>query len=216
MKRRVVCFGDSNTWGLNAKNGKRFPEDVRWTGILAQMLGEDWQVIEEGQNGRTCMMDDVYEGEKNGSLYLVPCVESHDPMDLLVIMLGTNDIKTRFSLSAMVIADGLGRMLEKVYSFWTYSTRAKRPRILIIAPIHLGAGIADTPMGHLFGNEEGIRKSEEFAPYYEAIAGKYGCEFLDAARFAGAGKTDSIHLDEEGHRNLALAVYDKVKEIFGE
>lgn len=213
MKKRIVCFGDSNTWGLNAKTGKRFPETERWTGILQQQLGDGWQVIEEGQNGRTCMMDDLYEGEKNGSLYLVPCVESHDPFDLLIIMLGTNDIKSRFSLPVMVIANGLGRLLEKAFSFWTYSARAERPKVLIISPVHVGDNIAATPLGHLFDGQDGIRKSREFADCYKAVADKYGCEFLDAARYALAGETDCIHLDEEGHRNLAMAVCEKVKEI---
>ena len=90
--KTILCFGDSNTWGYNPENGQRFGPEERWTGILRNSLGEDYRVIEEGLNGRTTLWDDPIAGFKNGLDYLMPCLESHMPFDLITIMLGTNDL----------------------------------------------------------------------------------------------------------------------------
>ena len=106
--KTILCFGDSNTWGYNPENRQRFGPEERWTGILRNSLGEDYRVIEEGLNGRTTLWDDPIEGFKNGLDYLMPCLESHRPFDLITIMLGTNDLKCRFSVSAFDIAESVG------------------------------------------------------------------------------------------------------------
>ena len=101
MKKRVLCYGDSNTWGFNAMNenvyGQRFPEEVRWTGRLQTLLGENWTVIEEGLCGRTTVFEDPLREGLNGLQYLGPCLATHNPIDYLILMLGTNDCKARFS-----------------------------------------------------------------------------------------------------------------------
>ena len=112
MKKRVLCYGDSNTWGFNAMNenvyGQRFPEEVRWTGRLQTLLGENWTVIEEGLCGRTTVFEDPLREGLNGLQYLGPCLATHNPIDYLILMLGTNDCKARFSALPKNIADGLG------------------------------------------------------------------------------------------------------------
>ena len=113
MKRRIVCFGDSNTWGYNAKTLERFPEGIRWTSILAEFLGEEFQVVEEGLSGRTAVVDDpLFEG-LNGLAYIHPCLMSHAPLELVIIMLGTNDTKERFHLTSYNIAQGIARLSYK-------------------------------------------------------------------------------------------------------
>ena len=97
--KTILCYGDSNTYGLKPDSSQRYPRDVRWTGILQKKLGEDYYVIEEGLSGRTTLWDDPIEEHKNGKTYLLPCLESHSPINLVVLMLGTNDLKTRFSLT---------------------------------------------------------------------------------------------------------------------
>ena len=94
--KRILCFGDSNTWGWNPANKERFDENSRWTGILKNKLGENYDIIEEGLNGRTTVWDDPIEGYKNGKKHLPSCLESHRPLDIVVLMLGTNDLKSRF------------------------------------------------------------------------------------------------------------------------
>jgi len=106
--KTVLCYGDSNTWGYDPTSKERFAPETRWTGVLAESLGVAFRVIEEGLNGRTTVWDDPIEGHKNGQTYLVPCLASHKPIDLVVLMLGTNDLKMRFSVPADDIARGVG------------------------------------------------------------------------------------------------------------
>jgi len=113
--KTILCYGDSNTWGYNPATGGRFSRDKRWTRVLVQELVDGYYVIEEGLNGRTTALSDPIEGpHKNGKEYLVPCLESHQPLDLVTIMLGTNDLKKRFSLSAFDIANGAGVLVDIV------------------------------------------------------------------------------------------------------
>ena len=112
MKKRILCFGDSNTWGYIAVKGERYDEDTRWTGRLSKMLGDGCTVIEEGLNGRTTVWEDFVENHMSGLEYLWPCMETHKPFDLIVIMLGTNDTKCYFGAQARSIADGAGRLLS--------------------------------------------------------------------------------------------------------
>jgi lysophospholipase L1-like esterase len=99
--KTILCYGDSLTWGFNPKTKKRMGEKERWTGVLKINLGQDYHIIEEELNGRTTVWDDPFNGGyKNGMEYLIPCLGSHKPLDLVILFLGTNDLKTRFSLSA--------------------------------------------------------------------------------------------------------------------
>ncbi|MCW5845462.1 MAG: hypothetical protein KIT77_29690, partial [Caldilinea sp.] len=104
--KRILCFGDSNTWGYDPVSQDRYARNARWPGVLRQQIGAGYEVIEEGLNGRTTVWNDPIEGYKNGRDYLIPCLETHRPLDLVIILLGTNDLKKRFSLSAYDIAQG--------------------------------------------------------------------------------------------------------------
>ena len=112
---QVLCYGDSNTWGYIPVTGGRYAPTVRWTGVMAEQLGPQFSAIEEGQSGRTTVWDDPLEGDKNGLRYLPACLESHMPLDLVILMLGTNDLKARFSLTAL---DYLGFGLPPEYATW--------------------------------------------------------------------------------------------------
>ncbi len=120
-KKRIVCFGDSNTWGYDPVNHTRYDESTRWTMVLQSLLGEEYQLIEEGQNGRTIANPDPWEwGTKCGLDYALPMIETHNPFDLLIIMLGSNDLKKKFSLPAPDIAGSLQNMLMKDQGYATY------------------------------------------------------------------------------------------------
>ena len=116
-KYRILCFGDSLTWGFDPEKGNRISGDKRWTGVLQTLLGDRCQVIEEGQNGRTIATEDPAEGEKNGIRYILPCIESQCPLDLMIVMLGTNDLKQKFGYSARDIAGEMQLFLEKVQAY---------------------------------------------------------------------------------------------------
>ena len=134
MKKRVLCYGDSNTWGCKPGLGGSFPEDVRWTGVLQRLVGEDYAIIEEGHNGRTTVWDDPIENRMSGLTYFYPCVESQSPLDVIIIALGVNDLKPRFNCAAGSIAVGLGRYFSTLKYVPLYG---KEPKVLLVSPAYI-------------------------------------------------------------------------------
>ena len=211
MKYRIVCFGDSNTWGYNPETGSRYDDDVRWTGRLQNLLGAAYTVVEEGQNGRTIAIDDPAEGEKNGSKTIVPIMESQNPFDLLIIMLGTNDMKRKFSYVSMEIAGEMEQFLEKVRCFMKYHM-ANDPKILLVAPPYVGENIRNSWLGDSFGYEEAIEKSKGMAEWYRKLADMFECDFIDMAQYVKASECDSIHLTAQGHEIVAEKLYEYIMQ----
>jgi lysophospholipase L1-like esterase len=207
--KTVLCYGDSNTWGFDPETGERFPEDVRWPGVLRAKLGDEYGVIEEGLSGRTTVWEDPIEGDhKNGRTYLRPCLESHSPVDLVLIMLGTNDLKARFGSSASDIAQGAAGLAEMVLRSGC-GPGGGAPVALLISPPPVATL---TDMSQMF---EGAReKSRLFTEHYGHFAEQYGCEFFDASAVIASSDVDGIHLDAGEHRKLGEAVAVRVMEIF--
>lgn len=210
MKKRIVCFGDSNTWGYHALEGTRYDEDTRWTGRMQKLLGEGYTVIEEGQNGRTTVWDDPVENRLAGLTYLWPCMESHSPFDLLIIMLGSNDVKGYFGVQAQSIADGAGRLVELAQKS-PFGRDNRAPEVLLVSPIRINRSEV---FAHLF-DERAVEKAKGFPKAYRAVAERFGCHFMDASECALPSKEDGVHLDAEGHDKLARAMADKVWQILG-
>lgn len=204
----ILCYGDSNTWGYNPSTKERYERDERWTGVLQFTLGDEYHVIEEGLNGRTTVWDDPIEGEyKNDKTYLVPCLESHKPLDLVIIMLGTNDLKKRFSVTTYDIAEGAGVLVDIVKQ-----SRCGRndnpPEVLLLAPPPLGRL---TEFSEIF--EGGLEKSKKFSECYRRVAEEHGCEFFDTSSVVRSSDIDGVHLDKESHRKLGRAIAEVVKKI---
>lgn len=208
--KTVLCFGDSNTWGHHAPEGDRFGEEVRWGSRLRTLLGDDYRVIEEGQRGRTTIWDDPIEQRLAGITYLWPCLDSHAPVDLVVIMLGTNDTKPYFGLNAHNIADGAGRLVDLVQKC-NFGPKDTPPQVLLIAPIRIQPS---TVYDYLFTERE-ASVSQGFSTQFKRVADSFQCHFLDASELARPDPADGIHLDADGHAALAEAVAAKVKEIIG-
>lgn len=211
MKRRIVCFGDSNTWGFDAKTMGRFPEGVRWTSLIAKLLGDEFQVVEEGLSGRTSVVDDpLFEG-LNAFNYIHPCLMSHAPLELVVIMLGTNDTKERFHLTAYNIAQGIARLAQKAKNT-PAGQNGTNTKVLVIAPPPIGKEYFDKEVGKSMGKGcDG--KSEEFPMYLNELLQIQGTEFLDTKGIVSMNKIDYMHLDEQGHEILARLVLNKIKNI---
>jgi len=203
----VLCYGDSNTWGYNPLTKERYEKDERWTGVLQKTLGSDCHIIEEGLNGRTTVWDDPIEGYKNGKTYLIPCLETHKPLDLVIIMLGTNDMKKRFSLSAYDIAQGAGALVDVVNKS-NCGRMEKPPRVLLLAPPPLGKL---TEFAEMF--EGGTEKSRRLSQHYKNAALEYGCEFFDTSTVIRSSDVDGVHLEKEDHEALGKAVAEIVKRI---
>ena len=211
MKKRILCFGDSNTWGYMVTGG-RFDEDVRWPMRLNALLGEGYTVIEEGFNGRTCVFDDPIEGgHKSGLTYLPPCVMSHSPLDLIVIMMGTNDLKKRFGMTAFTIGGGITALIKAAR---TYAMNADGlpPKILIVCPPPVGENIMETRHAPIFG-EDSIEVSRELPYELSRVAKLMRCEFFDAGPVSEVSRQDAVHLTREGHIRLADALCEKIRTL---
>ena len=207
--KRILCYGDSNTWGYNPVTQERFDKHERWTGQLSRTLGSNYDVIEEGLNGRTTVWDDPIEGYKNGRDYLIPCLESHRPLDLVIILLGTNDLKKRFSVSAYDVAQGAG-VLVAIVQKSNAGMMGSAPPVLLLAP---------PPVGKLTGFAEMFEgaeaKSQKLAEHYRRVAAEFGCHFFDTSTVIVSSDLDGIHFEQGDHAQLGQAVAAKVRDIIG-
>ena len=208
--KTVLCYGDSNNWGYEPATGSRYPEDVRWPGVLARELGDGFRVIEEALNGRTTVREDPVEEHKNGKDYLRPCLESHAPLDLVIIALGINDLKARFFASASDAADGAG-VLVGISQRSGAGPDGGSPAVVLLVPPPVGRL---TELAQMFAGAE--EKSKGFSHQYRRVAKKYGCVLLDAGEVVRASDRDGIHLEAEEHRKLGEAVAALVRETLGE
>lgn len=202
--KHILCFGDSNTHGF-IPGGGRYDDNTRWTCQLANLLGADYCIHEEGLNGRTSSFDDPMEPYKNAMDYIVPCLHTHAPLDLILVMLGSNDMKHRFSPSATKIADSIYRLTKLIQEESTAP-------ILLVSPIHLGKDIATSAFGVSF-HSDAIAISHELGSCYKEVAKTLGVHFMDAAEYASPSAEDSLHLTKEGHTALANAFCEKIKSI---
>ncbi len=204
MIRRVLCYGDSNTWGPDMDNGGRLDEHTRWTGLLVHLLGVDYTIIEEGLGGRTTVLDDPYEPHRNGRTYLTPCLISHQPLDAVVLMLGTNDCKSRFNVTPQDIGGGLAMLCDDI----SYIMGPDLP-IVIVAPAALGDKVDPDDM---FG--PGIPTSRALAGIYRQLAKERGLAFFDASSVITLDHHDGIHLSADDHAALAAGLAPVIRAIF--
>jgi lysophospholipase L1-like esterase len=211
----IVCYGDSNTWGAIPMKSRadlaRFAPAERWPGVLQAKLGAAHTVIAEGLNGRTTTHDDPADGGpvKNGHRFLPVILESHAPIDLVIIKLGTNDLKERFSVPAYDIADGAGRLVDLVLAAKNAPAKAP-PKVLLVAPAPL---VEMGWIGAMF--EGGTAKSKNFGKEFRRVAEDRGVAFLDAGTVVTSSPVDGIHLDKEGQRKLGEAIAAMVPDILG-
>lgn len=203
--RTVLCYGDSNTHGTapmaHAADSRRFDRDTRWPARLARHLGPGWLVLEEGLPGRTTLHDDPIEGaHRNGASVLPAVLFSHAPVDAVVLMLGTNDLKQRFSVTAFDIAASIGKLADAIAGSGCGPDGAA-PKLLIVAP----APIIET--GWLAGMfEGGAAKGRRLAALYQTVAAERGAGFLDAGAVASVDPHEGVHLPPAAHAALAEAV----------
>ena len=209
--KTILCFGDTNTWGVNPEDESRLAFDKRWTGILTNELANEARVIEEGQCGRTTICDDPVDLYKNGLDYLIPCLDGHRPIAIVTVMLGTVQLKGRFHQSAEDIALGVRRIVETIQKSGC-GTDGNSPKILLISPIRIG----DVENGHLaqtFFMDNNRERQQQFKPLFQQIAQQYGAEFMAAEDYADTSPLDGIHIDVDSHYPLALAIAEKIRSM---
>jgi lysophospholipase L1-like esterase len=202
----IVVFGDSNTWGYDPATGARFPRAQRWSSVLQRELGPDFEVIAEGLNGRTTVHDDPIEPYRCGADALPPCLMSHAPVDLVILALGCNDLKKRFSVSPFDIAEGAARLifLARAYGL---GPDARPPKILLVAPPPI-ARLTD--YAEMF--EGGREKSVLLGQRYRDVAEREGVAFLDAGAVIRCSDLDGIHYEADQHELLGRAAAKAARE----
>ena len=209
--KTVLCYGDSNTWGAAPMrtwaDSPRLPAAERYTSVLAATLGSDWHVVAEGLPGRTTVHPDPVEGgHLSGLAHVRACLESHRPLDIVVVMLGTNDFKRRFSLEAEDVALGVKRLLREIRGLDVFGGKPARLVVVCPPPIVV-AGIFTTMY------RGAAERSRELPPLLRDVAAEFGAGFLDAGKLIATSPIDGIHLDAAAHRKLGTAVAEAVKAV---
>jgi len=213
--KTVMVYGDSNSWGAEPQPqrgvGGRFAPDVRWPGVMQKVLGNDVQVIAEGLNGRTTCVDDPVEGHhKNGARFLQVAIETHMPLDLVIVKLGTNDLKARLSMQAGDIADGAVRLADIVLGSAT-GPQGRAPKVLLVVPAPL------SKLGWLAEMfEGGTEKSRKLAAEFARATKGRNIEVFDAGSVIASSEVDGIHLDAGAHRILGEALGARVVDILAD
>lgn len=216
VKKHIICLGDSNTHGYcadpgdSADGGDRFNENERWTRVLEKLLGEDYLVLEEGLSGRTTVFPDPLHESMPALDVVYPILMSHEPVDLLVIMLGTNDTKERLGMNAPCIAMGMERLVQKAKTVPCWGRHA--PNILIVCPPHIGEEMEKTTVAPAMGTGCAA-KSRELAKWMEPVARNNGCAWLDAEGIAEFNKVDYMHLTKKGHGDLAKKLSELIPQL---
>lgn len=222
MQRTILCYGDSNTWGYVPLSSadrniaiQRYPRNVRWTGVLQNLLGEKFYVVEEGLNSRTTNIDYQIPPDRNGKTYLPSCLYTHAPIDLVILALGGNDLKSYFNRTAKDIRAGLGELVDIIQASPYGEKIQQPPQVLIMALSKL------SPKTEQYKDENGItifegarKKSEELTEQYAALAKEKNCHFLNVSDAIAPSEIDGIHLDNVAHQKLAQLVAAKIKSIF--
>lgn len=215
MKRRIVCFGDSNTWGYIPVTGERYDETIRWPARLQEKLGyEQYTVVEEGLTGRTTVFDDPFDPELNGLKTMPAILRSAAPIDVLVFMLGTNDFQSNIPAGNPIsTARAVQYMLETARTLGV-DRPGEKMKILLISPVEITEDRL-TFKDNDVTDRTSIENSRALGAHMQIVADQLGVEFLDAAKYIRPGKVDGVHLDEGGHARLAELVYEKLREMLG-
>lgn len=209
--RTVLCFGDSNTHGQvpggTPLDRYRWPE--RWPGVLQTHLGDKWRVVEEGLSGGTTVHDDPIEGAlKNGRTNLRPCMMSHAPLDLIIVMLGTNDLKARFGQPASEVAMGIGCLVHDIREL-SPGPGGICPEIMVVSPPPMLDDIKEWE----FIFKDAQPKSRQPALRFEVIADSLSVHFFDAGSVCGCDPLDGFHINAQAHAELGAALAGEVEAI---
>ena len=194
--KKILCYGDSNTFGFNPKNGKRFSEDKRWSGILKNTLAKNYKVIEEGLNNRTAFVDNP-SFEHSTKLHLPEIIKNIDNIEYLILAVGVNDFQFQYDLNLETLEIELKNLIEIVQD--------KNIKPIIVIPTELNANIFNGYFSCLF-NQKSIKKSQELSKIYQKIALESGCKFINFDTFTKPSKLDGLHYDEASHKLIAQEI----------
>ncbi|WP_193335976.1 SGNH/GDSL hydrolase family protein [Devosia beringensis] len=213
--KTILAYGDSLTFGANPTGGARHAYADRWPSVLEAGLAGKVRVIAEGLGGRTTVSDDWYaNADRNGARILPTLLESHSPLDLVIIMLGTNDIKPAICGSALEASFGMRRLVQIIRGHYAGKDETA-PKILLIAPPLLCQSENADMMGHFGGLAHGLEQSSQFAAHYARRAEEWDTGFFDASTVAQADPEDGVHLDAKNTRAIGVALVPVVTSMLG-
>ncbi|MCI9040972.1 GDSL-type esterase/lipase family protein [Dubosiella newyorkensis] len=210
QKKRILCYGDSNTWGFSPYDGHR--QARRWTRLLNL---DQTEIIEEGLNSRTAIGYDIFQPHKCGYPDFIRALQTHSPLDLVIVMLGTNDLKTCYHYPAVQIANGL-RAFVREFLNPTLWESSPMPQLMIVAPILLGEQIPVLGGVAAGFNEYSFEQSKLLSSEIQNAIAPYPVHFFDASTIAFASEADGLHMDEENHQKLAFALRKAILDILPE
>lgn len=194
--KKIICFGDSNTFGFNPKDGSRYDSKTRWTGVLNKLLEPEYYVAEEGCNNRTGFLLSPDGPLQTGQKYLPICIEKHKVFDIFIFALGTNDLQKIFNIQEDLIQQGLKNTIGFI--------RKHNPnsKIIIIAPVILNEKVLNGLFSHQF-DETSIKNSIWIQKIYKQTAHEENCEFIDLNKFVITSERDGLHFNEDYHKIIA-------------
>lgn len=197
--KNVLCFGDSNTFGFNPKDAKRFDKNSRWTGILKNLCGEKFHIIEAGCNNRTAFSDNSAGKMFTGYKFL-PELLNQD-LDFVVLSIGINDLQFQYNVSLEEIKSGILNLVNTVKS------KAPRVKIILVAPTELTENVLKSPIFSTLFDETSIEKSKKLSEIYFEIANNNNCDFIDLNTVAVPSKIDGLHFEASEHEKIAKEVF---------
>jgi lysophospholipase L1-like esterase len=210
VEKTVLCYGDSNTWGYVPLSGIRLPRMERWPGVLQELLGSSYYVTAEGLNGRSTAWDEPFREGRNGLKSIIPVLESHAPLNLVLLILGTNDLKHHLNVSPHESSRGLSAIVQAIQKSCS-GPRGNPPKVLLVAPPKFEK-LSELMNLHFEG---GVEKSALLSKYYRQICSDLHCDFLDANEVVTVSE-DGIHMESVGHRKLAEMLAPIVKKLLEE
>ncbi len=211
--KTILCYGDSITWGSDAETGLRRAYEDRWTSVLQKGLGHGVRVIPEGLRGRTTAYDEhLADCDRNGARILPTVLYTHAPLDLVIIMLGSNDMKPAIAGSALAAMQGMRRLISLVQVNALRDGSTEPPAILVVAPPPL-CETADPEFSAMFAG--GVEQSKMLASFYADLADESGCGFFDAGSVAKTTPVDGVHLDAENTRAIGRGLEPMVRLMLG-
>lgn len=204
--KNVLCYGDSNTFGFIPENCKRYDKDSRWSGILSELLKDNYNIIEEGMNNRTGFFKNPEGLKQSGGEYLSIFLQNHKNLDVCIISLGTNDAQFFYNLDENTAKSGLQNLIDSVYE--ANSTT----KIIIVPPVKITENILHSGFSMMF-NSESIEKINNIFPVFKQKAVENKCLYFDFNEIVSPSKTDGIHYTKESHKIIAQNLFEFILNI---
>ena len=198
----ILCYGDSNTYGFIPGSGERYEKDVRWSGRLACLLGDNYSIIEEGCNARTAYFESIDGYKQSGCLYFSECLSKYPSLSWVILAIGINDAQIFYNSSVQTFKDAISQLILT-------AKKHSVPKVLILSPSVIKNNILNSFFNSMF-DEASIEKSKLIANVYESVAKEFGCAFLDLNNIADVSDIDGLHYDAVAHSKIALAVKDVI------